>query len=148
MSLSPREHAHMARSLIDACGGVDEILRQDPPVCRRHRSQLFEYRNGKAMMPADVMSDLEAYAGEPIYSRVLVERRPARPADACPREAALDHSVRSGGLQALLREVLRDGVVTLRERDTAEALLVELEAAVAQIRAGLDRRMSPAGGAS
>lgn len=70
-------HASLARQLIERCGDLDEAARE----CRVGRSNLSDYQNPHKppTMPADVIYDLEAYCGEPIYSRQLFEARPAEP---------------------------------------------------------------------
>lgn len=80
--MNSRRHASLARQLIDACGGLEEAARE----CRVGKSTLSDYQNVSepATMPADVMADLEAYCGEPIYSGAIADCRPhaVLPADA------------------------------------------------------------------
>ncbi len=54
--MNSRHHARLARQLIDACGGLDEAVRE----CRVGKSALSDYQNPHitAFMPADVMADL------------------------------------------------------------------------------------------
>lgn len=75
--MTPRKHARLAHQLIAACGGLDEAA----AACRVGKSTLSTYQNPQetATMPADVMADLEAYCGEPIYSREIAESRPSAP---------------------------------------------------------------------
>ena len=49
--MNSRHHARLARQLIDACGGLDEALRE----CRVGKSALSDYQNPHitAFMPAD-----------------------------------------------------------------------------------------------
>lgn len=70
-------HASLARQLIERCGDLDEAARE----CRVGRSNLSDYQNPHKplTMPADVIFALEAYCGEPIYSRALFEARPGEP---------------------------------------------------------------------
>jgi hypothetical protein len=81
-----RAHALAARRLIAACGGLIEAA----AACRVGKSQLADYQaaEGLGFMPADVMADLEAYCGSPIYSRMLVEARPAGPLTTGPSRNA------------------------------------------------------------
>jgi hypothetical protein len=76
-AISPRRHARLARNLIEACGGLEEAA----SACRVRKSSLSLYQcpQDAATMPADVMADLEAYCGEPIYSREIADARPAGP---------------------------------------------------------------------
>lgn len=78
--MNSRRHASLARQLIDACGSLDEAARE----CRVGKSTLSDYQNvaETATMPADVMADLEAYCGEPIYSSAIADCRPHKPAVA------------------------------------------------------------------
>lgn len=75
--MNNRRHASLAKQLIDKCGGLDEAAGE----CRVGRSNLSDYQNPHkaSTMPADVIHDLEAYCGEPVYSRCLFEARPAEP---------------------------------------------------------------------
>lgn len=76
-AITPRRHARLARNLIEACGGLEEAA----TACRVRKSSLSLYQcpQDAATMPADVMADLEAYCGEPIYSREIAEARPSAP---------------------------------------------------------------------
>lgn len=75
--MTPRNHARLARRLIDACGGLAEASE----ACGVSKSVLSTYQNPNepATMSARVMADLEAYCGEPIYSREIAESRPSAP---------------------------------------------------------------------
>ncbi|MFN4296769.1 MAG: hypothetical protein ACK4FB_07985 [Brevundimonas sp.] len=80
--MNPKRHAKLARDLIDACGGLDEAAHN----CRVGKSSLSDYQLPQisTTMPADVIADLEAYCGEPIYSRELAAARPYAPMGGCP----------------------------------------------------------------
>ncbi len=73
--MTPMRHAHLARLLVKACGGLEEAA----AACNMKKSRLHECFDpaGGAFLRADVIADLEAYCGAPIYSRELVENRPA-----------------------------------------------------------------------
>lgn len=79
--LSRRQHARLAKQLIEQCGGLDEAV----TACRVGRSQLSDYQNpnGEGFMPADVMVDLEAYCGSAIYSGALAAERPTDNTPEC-----------------------------------------------------------------
>lgn len=65
-----RQHKAAARALIAACGGLDEAA----AVCRVGRTSLSNYENVNetATMPADIITELEAYCGgRSIYSARL-----------------------------------------------------------------------------
>lgn len=75
--MNPRRHARLARELIEACGGLEEASHN----CRVSKSGLSDYQNVcvVSFMPADVMADLEAYCGQPIYSQAVADLRPSTP---------------------------------------------------------------------
>lgn len=76
--MNARQHSRLAQQLIAACGGLDEAS----AVCRVSRAVLSSHQNvhrPECFMTADVIVDLEAYCGEPIYSRAMFETRPAEP---------------------------------------------------------------------
>lgn len=75
--MNARKHARLAHDLITACGGLDEAAH----ACRVGKSSLSDYQNPvlTAFMPADVICDLEAYCGDAIYSRAIMESRPSEP---------------------------------------------------------------------
>lgn len=75
--MNSRRHARLAHDLIAACGGLEEAA----TACRVGKSALSDYQNAclTAFMPADVIADLEAYCGDAIYSRALMESRPSQP---------------------------------------------------------------------
>ena len=146
--LTPREHAHLARALIDACGGVDEILRQEPSISRVGRSPLYDYAAGRRFMPMDVVSDLEAYAGEPVYSRVMAERRPYRLETASPGEEACSLSEHAAALQHAVRLAAADHVYTPRELAELEVAVAGIEVLGARLRTALTRAAAQQGAAS
>jgi hypothetical protein len=82
--MNSRHHARLARQLIDACGGLDEAVRE----CRVGKSALSDYQNPHitAFMPADVIADLEAYCGQAIYSGAIAAERPTAPSDCALAE--------------------------------------------------------------
>lgn len=108
-----RWHAMHARRLIAACGGLDESA----GVCRVQKSQLSDYQSPhvEAFMPADVIADLEAYAGEPLYSRALVGELPDAPARSLTDEVC-DVVESAADLQRLVRRAMADGQLTPAER--------------------------------
>jgi hypothetical protein len=112
--MTPRLHAFLARQLIGACGGLEEAGQ----ACGRSTSTLSRYQTvgSDQFMPADVIALLEAYCGQPIYSRALFEAQQALPApenlfvEACEAaEAATD-------LQREIRLAVSDGQLTPAER--------------------------------
>jgi hypothetical protein len=75
--MNARKHTRLAKTLIDACGGLEEAA----SACRLNKSRLSDFQNPNSgsFMPADVIVDLEAYCGEPLYSREIFESRPSEP---------------------------------------------------------------------
>lgn len=123
--MNSRQHALLARWLVGACGGLDEAA----AACRLNRSRLAEFqdRRARAFMPADVLNDLELYAGEALYSRALAQDRPtsALADDVC--EEACDTAEDAAALQRAARIFSRSGALTPRERDAlmADALALK-----------------------
>jgi hypothetical protein len=138
--MDARQHAHLARELIRSCGGVDEIVRND--VCRLKASRLFDMMNPRsgAFLPADVMADLEAYCGEPLYSRELVEARPHRPDHLTPAEEACEVTEEAAQLQAIVRAAVDGGRrLTANDQRRIEALISALENRERALRASVER---------
>ena len=115
--MTPRRHALFAKTLIDRCGGLDEVL--TIPGLRVKKPQLSNYQNPHvaAFMPADVIATLEAYCGEAIYSRALFDAVIFTPelgelvSDACA--VAED----TAALQATIRRMTSGGHLTPRQSD-------------------------------
>jgi hypothetical protein len=112
-----RQHAAIARLLIKACGGLDESAR----ACRLSASQLGRAQDGldPAVLPIDVVADLELYCGKAIYSRALVDLLEA--ASACRLTGDLvsescDVAEAGADLQALVRKASKDGKLSAIER--------------------------------
>jgi hypothetical protein len=128
--MNPREHARMARLLIDACHGLDEAA----AACRVSKSKLSDYQNPHSalFMPADVMCDLEAYCGRAIYSAAIFDRVQPGVVSEDLEAVTCDLSEAGSELQRLTRKALADRKLTPREIDE----LSKAEAAVAE---SLDR---------
>lgn len=140
--MNARQHALIARALIDACGGVDEAtsaLERLPS--KRGRTQLYKYRDaGSAcFMPADVIADLEAYCGKPIYSQILFEARPSRPDASCLIKEACDVGESGVTLQALVRRLAGDDDISENDAREIEAFLLKHDDQVRQVRGALQR---------
>ena len=101
--MNSKRHAKLARDLIEACGGLDEAA----AICRVGKSSLSDYQLPQisTTMPADVMADLEAYCGEPIYSREIASIRPWCPTGECPVKEAHDVVIAAAALGPLAMEV-------------------------------------------
>lgn len=131
-SLSHREHARLARELIDACGGLDEAARN----CRVSKSVLSSYQNPHetSTMPADVMHALETFCGRPIYASALFECFGAQVVTGNLRDASCNLSEEALELQATVRRALADDTLTPRELDEIAKAEREAEAALETVR--------------
>jgi hypothetical protein len=129
-----REHARLARELINACGGLDECVSN----CRVSKANLSRYQNPHedCFMPADVIADLETYCGRPIYSGALFDRfEQPKAAVGDLKDAACALTEEVADVQRLAREVVADGKVTPRESDRLDAEIREAKAALARLEA-------------
>ncbi len=136
--MEARQHAHLFRQLVAKCGGVDEIVRNH--ACRLKASRLYQLcdANGGAYATVDAIADLEAYCGEPVYSRALVEARPARPDVAGVVDEACEISESAAHLQKTVRLAKGRGGLTLRERIKIEELLEALSDEMRALRVAAD----------
>lgn len=136
-AMNPRQHALLARHLLDACGGVDEAI----DACRVDRTALYNYRNPDSghFMPADVMADLEAYSGRPIYSQAIRSLRPSAEDVASVVHEACDVGEAAIDLQRLVRMAAGDGELTETEKRDIEVGMQRLEQQVRELRAATDR---------
>lgn len=113
--MNRRQHAALARQLVAACGG----LREAECACRLKRARLQQCQDplGEAYLPADVINDLELYAGEALYSRALTEDRPSARARAEDlAEEACETAEEATDLQRLVRLLGKKGPINERER--------------------------------
>ena len=134
-AMNGRQHALYARSLIERSGGLAEAA----GVCRVSKSVLSAYQtpDSGAFMPMDVVADLEAYCGDPLYSRAVMETRPCGGrgellADAC--QGAED----AIALQALVRRLAAKNRLSPNECDEARKLLARVVEDAGRVRDDLD----------
>lgn len=134
-----KTHATLARLLIKACGGLEQAAEN----CRLEKSRLQEFQDPDtgAFMPADVMADLEGYAGEPIYSAAIAKERPSAPTPKGLLEEAMETAEAGVDLQRLLRTALDDGRIDKAEDLKIEAQLLAIEEQVREVRAAKSRAM-------
>lgn len=108
--VTTRMHARLARQLIAACGGLDEAV----GACRLKRTRLSECQTPPtdeegapepSFLPADVIADLEAYCGRPLYSQALAEARPAAPGLTDVVKGITDTTEEVADLQRLVRRL-------------------------------------------
>lgn len=133
--MTPREHARLARELIEKSGGLDEASR----ACRVSRAVLSTYQNAdrpECFMPADVMDALEEYAGQgPIYSGAIAAQRVlSRPITGCLKELAFDLAQESMDVVAVVREALADGRLSNNDLDAIAAAERDAEQALERVR--------------
>jgi hypothetical protein len=131
-------HAHLARQLIAACGGLIEAASADG--CRLEKSRLSEFCDPKsgAFMPADVMAALEAYCGEPLYSRAICEERPANVVARHVLTETCEAAELSLALQQLVRLATEDGSLDATEKMAIEKLLAKVEDQTRKVRTAMD----------
>lgn len=132
--LSHREHARLARELIDACGGLEEAA----AACRVRKSALSGYQNPEdaSTMPADVMDALEEYAGQgPTYSGAIAERRlfPTK-VTGCLKELAFDLAQESMDVVTAVRDAMADGRLSALDLDRIADAEREAEEALERVR--------------
>jgi hypothetical protein len=132
--LSHREHARLAHSLIEACGGLEEAAR----ACRVRKSALSGYQNANdpSTMPGDVMDALEEYAQQgPLYSGAIAERRMFPPVTGCLKELAFDLAQESMDVVATVRAALADGRLSINDLNAIAAAERDAEEALERVRA-------------
>lgn len=112
--MTRREHCLHARRLIEACGGPVEAA----TACRLGAPALSRACNPESdqFLPADVMADLEAYCGQPIYSRALFEARPSAAISADLLTEGCEAAESAADLQREIRLAVKDGVITPSEQ--------------------------------
>ncbi len=129
--LSWREHARLAKRLIKACGGGDEASRASGVS----DTTLSRYAVGTAIMPADVIANLESYCGQPIYSGALFDLFDRAVATEDLRNAAQELTEASAAMQRCAREALADGKLTPPELDDIAAVERQAEEALERVKA-------------
>ncbi|HYD26923.1 hypothetical protein [Brevundimonas sp.] len=115
------QHKFHARRLIGECGGLAAAAAA--LVNRKGCAQrLGEYQNPNhdAVMPADVIWDLEQFCGKRIYSRALFQSGPDEgTAEECALNGALEATEAVVDLQQRLRLATKDGQLSMAEGDAA-----------------------------
>lgn len=98
----------------------------------------FGDHTAAAFMPADVINSLEQYCGEPIYSRALVDDRPAEDDAGDLLEEACETAEEAGILQRLVRQCARAGNLTEREKRDVVRDALKLRGLVDRMLAAVD----------
>lgn len=129
--MNRRQHARLARQLIEAAGGLIEAA----SACRVGKSQLAEYQSphGEGFMPADVIADLEAHCGTPIYSRALFEARPEAGEARDLKEETCEAVEAAADLMRDVRLATIDGRLTATERDRLARVHARATAELAEV---------------
>lgn len=105
------------KTLIKTCGGLDDAVEATRAAEKAgegraySRSQLQRCYEPTApdYAPVDVVTVLEAFCGEPIVSRAMVEARPAGWDGGCIREEASEATEAVAALQAIVRRATAGG---------------------------------------
>lgn len=132
-----KTHATLARLLIKACGGLEQAAEN----CRLEKSRLAEFQDpaSGAFMPADVMADLEGYAGEPLYSAAIAKERPSAPMPKGLLEEGMETAEAGVDLMRMVRQALADGRISSGEGLKIEGQLLAIEEQVREVRAAMVR---------
>lgn len=124
--MTPREHALLARMLIDACGGIDESA----AACKAagwqiERSQMSNYQNPnhRSSMSCEVKDILELYCGKPLYTRAMLEQHQVEQDEV---ESLVDEVSDAtecvAALQAAVRKAAKDDKFTPTEIELIKRL--------------------------
>jgi hypothetical protein len=139
--VDPKQHAWLARSLIDACGGPSAAATGLSGRLAKSRLAQFQDPNAGAFMPADVIQLLEAYCGRPIYSTAIVQSNPG----FAGGEGLLSEACETSEAALTLQRTARLAVLAQRPLTQAERLqLVEDANAIDQHLAAIRSRIGEA----
>jgi len=122
-------HAALARVLIEACGGLTSA----EAACRVKRAQLSRAQQGEAYLTADVIADLEAHCGQPIYSSALFQARTDGAAARNLMEEACAVAEETLDLQREVRLATRSGAITGAERRKLMKMHVRLSTDIVEL---------------
>lgn len=132
-----RQHAILAKRLIDAVGGVKTAEH----VGRLKSTMLYRAQdtNDVYCLPVDVMCALEAEAGQPLYSRAISQAAPDVTGCADLTGGAISLGADAAQLAACVHSALADGTVSNIERDDLFGRLTTIRATLSAIEAELGR---------
>jgi len=133
--MNSRQHASLAKRLIDACGGLAEASEN----CRVNKSVLSDYQcpHKSSTMPADVMLDLQGYCGEPIYTNALVRASDPVLASADVETDSLSALEHMAHFAKEYRKAKSDGLITAQEERSLAPTLANLRHLLDGIDAGV-----------
>lgn len=130
------------RSLIAACGGLTEASRACAEGARNYSVQHLSRCQTAGlpdMLPIDIVACLEAYCGDPIVSRAMVEARPATLVPGQLRDEGDDVIEAAGALFGRIRAALSDdGQINAREAGEIAGLLETAQAELRDVAGALD----------
>lgn len=144
--MNPRQHAYLARTLQDDCGGVDaclNILEVTPyKMGRTHMYDCREPGSGRTMPIGAVLfleQHLQRATGKaPVYLPALSSAE-AGPTEAqCATSEACEASEVMAIAQRLVRKAGEDNVYTETEKREIEPHLQRVEAHIRGVRAAMD----------
>lgn len=134
--MSPREHARLARMLIDACGGLAEA--SEAAGVSKSVLSTSQNPNETTTMSARVIAELEAYCAKPIYSSFLRRQVGLDTEAGCLKDLACLFTEEGAGFQSYVRKALADDTLTPNEIDAARRELAQAETVLMRCRASLD----------
>ncbi len=140
--MNAMRHALLARQLIAACGGLAEAA----SACRLGRASLSRIQDPRAAqyMPADAIADLEAYCGEPIYSRAMTAARPGQATAETVMAEACDTVAAAAEMLQAARAAASDGEISPAELRLLETAFAKVETQLAEFRSAVEAH-APAG---
>lgn len=114
--MTPMRHSQLARLLIKECGGLEDAAK----ACRLSKSQLSNAQlpHHDAVLAIDVVADLEAYCGKPIYSSALVDHCAEVDIECDFVGEAIELNAKTALLLSHIHEAKADGVITPAEAST------------------------------
>ena len=133
--LNERQHASLAKRLIDACGGLIEAAEH----CRVSKSVLSDYQlpHKASTMPADVILCLQEYCGEPIYTSALTRASDPVLASADVETDSLSALEHMAHFAKEYRKAKFDGVISAQEERALAPTLATLRKILDGIDAGV-----------
>ena len=134
-----RAHAMLARHLVRACGGLIEAA----GACRLEKSRLQEFGDPTklALMPLDVIEDLQAYCGASIYFEGLAAMLPCKGGATSLEDESCSLTEAVASLQAYVR--LHRGRLSPNQKRSTELMVQAAEQHLRCLRSAAE-----AGGAS
>lgn len=138
-TLNAIEHAHLARRLIEAVGGVERAAR----ICRVSAGVLSTYQNPsrpECNMPSDVISALQIAGGDALFSKAqLGEVDQPDTVIADPMRHACDLVKEAAEACAAVQQAIADGTVSANDFARCDKELADAEQQIGILRASLRR---------